>query len=147
MFDFKYKEDVENCYRKLKITSVPMKDRRVINIKKTDSLIDLSPCIGIFQEAIFFENYDIENDIKYSIMLILKRVHRPKWVAGTLVNENLAEELPVTMENITVNQHYSPQFYKARNPKNVYENKKIMQLLHVLPQKTQILQLTGDVMC
>lgn len=63
MFDFKYKEDVEACYALLKIT--PLTDeKQPIPIPNTDGLIDLSPCIGIFQEADFFSNYDIDRDIE-----------------------------------------------------------------------------------
>lgn len=88
MFDFKYKEDVENCYRKLKITPVLMKDKSVINVKKTDSLIDLSPCIGIFQEAVFFENYDIDLDIAYSMMLHSDRP-MPKYDSNAPVEDKI----------------------------------------------------------
>lgn len=54
MFDFKYKEDVEKCFSQLKIDKLKPKDGSPINIKSTDDLIDLSPCIGIYQEAVFF---------------------------------------------------------------------------------------------
>lgn len=66
MFSFKYKEDVEDCYRKLSITQIPMADNRTIQIKGTDEMIDLSPCIGIFQEAVFFDGYDIDREISYA---------------------------------------------------------------------------------
>lgn len=63
MFDFKYKEDVEACYNLLKITPLTA-EKQPIPIPNTDGLIDLSPCIGIFQEADFFSNYDIDRDIE-----------------------------------------------------------------------------------
>ena len=44
-------------------------DPSPIDIKSTDGLIDLSPCIGIYQEAVFFENYDIDADIQLRIAL------------------------------------------------------------------------------
>ena len=55
MFDFKYKEDVEKCFSLLKIQKLKPKDNSLINIKSTDGLIDLSPCIGIYQEAVFLK--------------------------------------------------------------------------------------------
>lgn len=64
MFDFKYKEDVERAYSHLQIIKKECKDLSEINIKNTDGLIDLSPCIGIFQEALYFENYDIDKNIE-----------------------------------------------------------------------------------
>lgn len=66
MFDFKYKENIEECYKKLIINQIPMADNREINIKSADEMIDLSPCIGIFQEAVFFDGYDIDREISYS---------------------------------------------------------------------------------
>ncbi len=66
MFDFKYKEDIEECYRQLSISKVEQADKSDINIKNHDELIDLSPCIGVYQEAIFFNKYDIDKEIAYA---------------------------------------------------------------------------------
>lgn len=63
MFDFKYKESVEKCYALLDIKKVPLDDTQIIEVKTHDYLIDLSPCIGIYQEASFFEKYDIDSAI------------------------------------------------------------------------------------
>lgn len=64
MFDFKYSEDIEECFRQLKINSLtPTSHSFPINVKGNDERIDLSPCIGIYQEAVFFKNYNIEKDI------------------------------------------------------------------------------------
>ncbi len=49
MFDFKYKEDVEECFSQLKIRKLPQTDNSFIYVKSADDLIDLSPCIGIYQ--------------------------------------------------------------------------------------------------
>lgn len=69
MFDFKYKEDVESCFSLLKINPLPSEDTSSIDIKSTDGLIDLSPCIGIYQEAAFFKHYEIETAIQLKILL------------------------------------------------------------------------------
>ena len=69
MFDFKYKEDVEDCYRMLSIKEIPLDDRSVIDVNDTDGMIDLSPCIGIYQEAAFFDNYEIGDAIDFFFML------------------------------------------------------------------------------
>ena len=62
MFDFKYVEDVEHCYQMLNIEKVrDIED--TIDIPSHDGYIDLSPCIGIYQEANFFKNYDIDRQI------------------------------------------------------------------------------------
>lgn len=65
MFDFKYKEDVEACFALLKTKTIPVEDTSVINVSNKDGLIDLSPCIGIYQEASFFNGYDIEESIRF----------------------------------------------------------------------------------
>lgn len=66
MFDFKYREDVENCYALLECSEIEVDDKSVIDITPTDGLIDLSPCIGIYQEAVFFnqDQYDIDKEIE-----------------------------------------------------------------------------------
>ena len=69
MFDFKYKEDVEDCFSKLKVRKMASEYDSTIAVKSTDDLIDLSPCIGIYQEAVFFANYQIEAAIKLKILL------------------------------------------------------------------------------
>lgn len=63
MFSFRYKEDVEDCYSLIKVKKLrPAGD--VIDIPDHDGLIDLSPCIGIYQEAMFFKGYDIDKEIE-----------------------------------------------------------------------------------
>lgn len=63
MFEFKYSEDIEAAFSKLTIKEIFCAER-VINIPTKDGLIDISPCIGIFQEAAYFTNYDIDEEIK-----------------------------------------------------------------------------------
>lgn len=69
MFDFKYKEDIEKCFSLLKIEQLDYNDYNEIYIKNNDELIDLSPCIGIYQMAEFFNSYDIDKDIELEKML------------------------------------------------------------------------------
>lgn len=65
MFDFKYKEDIEKCFNLLSIEQVNKANKlSEINIKNADGLIDLSPCIGIYQEAVYFKNYEINDEIE-----------------------------------------------------------------------------------
>ncbi len=63
MFDFKYIEDVEACYSLLNIAAVEREEKGEIGIKNRDMLIDLSPCIGIYQEAAYFDRYQIDKEI------------------------------------------------------------------------------------
>lgn len=63
MFDFKYAEDVEQAYKALKLTQIAPPGK-VIEISTTDELIDLSPCVGMYQEAAYFTGYSIDAAIK-----------------------------------------------------------------------------------
>lgn len=68
MFDFKHIEDVEAAYKMLDV-KVLDKPGDVINIPTSDALIDLSPCVGHYQEAMYFENYSIDSDIEKALSL------------------------------------------------------------------------------
>ncbi len=67
MFDFKYIENIEECYSLLNIKPLESDDFSIIDIKNSDELIDLSPCIGIYQEAVFFNGYNIDHSIEFYI--------------------------------------------------------------------------------
>jgi len=59
MFDFKFAEDIETAYKTLTVKRI-QRNETPIEIPISDGLIDLSPCIGIYQEAAYFEGYDID---------------------------------------------------------------------------------------
>lgn len=66
MFEFKYKEDIDKCFNLIERTPVILsEDSSTLQIKNRDALIDLSPCIGIYQEAVFFRGYDIDSEIDF----------------------------------------------------------------------------------
>lgn len=72
MFDFKYKEDIEECYSLLQVRSLTKPENlSEIDISNKDDLIDLSPCIGIYQEAVFFSGYEIDKSIEFLLISIL----------------------------------------------------------------------------
>lgn len=66
MFDFKHVEDVEAAYRTLKVEVLDKADE-TIDIPTSDALIDLSPCVGVYQEAMYFANYNIDDDIEKAL--------------------------------------------------------------------------------
>lgn len=87
MFDFKFKEDIEKCYNLLQIKPCKANSNSsVIEINHHDELIDLSPCIGIYQEAVFFSNYNIDKNIGLWLSLNLDKTY--------LVDANV-HELPL----------------------------------------------------
>jgi len=63
MFDYKFVEDVEAAYNELEVQEISPAGE-VIDIPTQDAMIDLSPCIGIYQEAGYFNGYDIDKDIE-----------------------------------------------------------------------------------
>lgn len=59
MFAYKRIEDLVDCKQQLTIKQLqPAND--IIQIKSHDGYIDLSPAIGIYQQAAYFKNYDID---------------------------------------------------------------------------------------
>lgn len=66
MFDFKLVEHVEATYKLLNV-EVLDEPGEPINIPTADALIDLSPCVGHYQEAMYFENYSIDSDIEKAL--------------------------------------------------------------------------------
>lgn len=74
MFDFKLKEDVDECFsliRTKKITEAA--ENSEIHISNRDGMIDLSPCIGIYQEAAFFGTYNIDTAIDNLLKIRFKK--------------------------------------------------------------------------
>ena len=69
MFDFKYVESVEACYRLLDVQTLNVENTEQINIRTKDALIDLSPCIGIYQEGVYFSEYNIDEDLDLYFLL------------------------------------------------------------------------------
>lgn len=66
MFDYKFIEDIEAAYRCLDIREV-QKPTDIITVPLSDELIDLSPCIGHYQEAMYFKRYNIDDDLEYHL--------------------------------------------------------------------------------
>lgn len=65
MFDFKYKEDIEECFDLIETKKIETEDHEIIYIDNYDGFIDLSPCIGIYQEASYFTDYNIDKQIDF----------------------------------------------------------------------------------
>lgn len=76
MFDFKFRENIESSFRQLQITPLPTEDHEEIEVKRTDGMIDLSPCVGIYQEAMFFESYEIDKTIELYFSLHKNKAHQ-----------------------------------------------------------------------
>ena len=86
MFSFKYKEDIEECFNLLNCIQIN-RPSNPINISIHDGTIDLSPCVGIYQEASFFDKYDIDSEISFS-----KSMHRDRFLRYDNLNKATLEE-------------------------------------------------------
>lgn len=73
MFEFKFKEDIEQCFSTIKTKKIDVNDNSIIQIKNNDGFIDLSPCIGIFQEATYFDGYSIDESIEFYMSIYKDR--------------------------------------------------------------------------
>lgn len=78
MFDFKFKEDIEQCFACLEVEKIIQEDNSPILINNKDGLIDLSPCIGIYQEASYFKKYNIDAEIIMNLLLSNKKLFTEK---------------------------------------------------------------------
>ena len=67
MFDYTFSEDIEACKKLLKIEKLDFSDKSVISINPRDCLIDLSPCIGMYQEIEYFNHNTVENYCGYKL--------------------------------------------------------------------------------
>ncbi|NCC55655.1 MAG: hypothetical protein EOM11_09290, partial [Erysipelotrichia bacterium] len=63
MFDFVFDTDLEKTFEQLEITEIPQIDHSEIKSISTDYNILLSPAIGIFQEAMFFKDWDYQEKL------------------------------------------------------------------------------------
>lgn len=113
MFDYKYVEDVEQAFQALKITKMEP-EGITIDIPVNDALIDLTPCIEPYIKALYFERYDIDEELEYYLSQYDRSHMRRSYEKFDLGRKllylaavetkqqrymNQVKELPVTEEN------------------------------------------------
>ena len=101
MFEFKFKEAVEECFETIKIKKIEVEDNSSIQIKNKDGLIDLSPCIGIFQEVTYFDGYSIDEKIEF----YMKIYNDKAFLYTDEIKKSSLEEKILFMTSIETNQH------------------------------------------
>lgn len=62
-FEHRYTEDVTTALGCLDATRISGGEDEVIDFDRTDGLIDLSPAVGNYQEALFFDDYDAHAEL------------------------------------------------------------------------------------
>ncbi|MBO4847050.1 MAG: AAA family ATPase [Lachnospiraceae bacterium] len=109
MFDFKFKEQVENAYALLKVNRIMQEDNSVIDIDTCDGLIDLSPCVGTYQEANYFNKYEIDESIKQTLVACEKEfLYKSYDINWPLEKKILFQTSVETNQNRYVNQVDTP---------------------------------------
>ena len=89
LFDFTKQEYIDECYSCLNIESLNTeKERTVIEVDRRDDLIDLSPCVGIYQEAMYFMDYDIDKTIAL-IAILFRHIEKPDINANATLYEKI----------------------------------------------------------
>ena len=121
MFQFKYKEDVEECFSLLKVRSIKLSnDNSVIDIKNNDCLIDLSPCIGIYQETLFFGERSLTKQIDNYFINNPKE----KYKLDTISTESVDEKILFLTSLVTNQNRYRTQvlspFVSEEESKKIY---------------------------
>ncbi len=123
MFDFKYKEDIEACYSLLDVECIHEPDT-VIDVPSVDGLIDLSPCIGVYQEVRYFNEYNIDAQL---LDLYQSYPNRPRFLPS---EETIAKQIkhgdrkyPPTIEEkilgMVAFETMQSRYYYQVNPKFV----------------------------
>lgn len=115
MFDYKFKEDIEECFNLLNVELVRSKSEE-IEVETHDGLIDLAPCIGIYQEAMFFSDYDIDKQIE-----LLQSIHGDRTI---YVNDAWSIEKKILA--ITAFETNQKRYIKQVDPAFITEEQRML---------------------
>ncbi len=141
MFDFKYKEDIDEAYKCLNIKriDIPLEKTGELAIRDKDELIDLLPCIGIYQKAVYFEKYKIDDQIK--IFLNANPDYKHLY-DGDVKKTGLDEKILFLVSLMTRHNRYRTQ---VRLPLVSYEERqKLTERLSVVPKDANV-QLDAEI--
>ena len=105
MFDFKFVEEIARAYSMLDLTQI---DTTLceIDVEDSDGMIDLSPCIGEYQEAVYFQKYDIDDELTYAFNQ--RNIHVPDLSKFTMEQKLLRIVSLNTKQNRYCNQVRMP---------------------------------------
>ena len=122
MFDFKYKESVDACMKWLECNPIPVNDSSIIPIIDADYNIDLMPCVGIFQEILYFKQFNYEravnqyrntSDSQWSIVDEILKLPEPKDITGKTLYITAAMTLHMRYVNQVVEEFITDDGIKA----------------------------------
>lgn len=102
MFDFKFVEEIAKAHKMLDMTKIAT-DGIEIDIDDRDGLIDLSPCISEYQEAVFFNKYNIDSELRYAFAQ--REMEMPDDMTGIPVEQKMLQLVALnTKQNRYCNQ-------------------------------------------
>ena len=88
MFDFKYIEDVEEAWSCLECKTIQSAGAEIA-VPTTDGLIDLSPCLGLYQELAYFKDSRIDRYIDTWFSLHKNCDHLRKDMTGWRLDQKI----------------------------------------------------------
>lgn len=96
-FDFKYAENIRDAYDLLEVERLDDGNAPEIQIDRSEALIDLSPVVGNYQEAVYFDHYDASRELllsghEFSEML-LDDLSGDPWKDSLVVTAGATEQL------------------------------------------------------
>ena len=100
MFNYTFSEDIKACEDILNIRNLNFTDKSVISITPRDCLIDLSPCIGMYQEIEYFRNNTADSYCGHDLQ---------KNIQSKIANKDLQEYLLYYMAYTTGQWRYVNQ--------------------------------------
>ena len=116
LFEFKYREDIEEAYSHLKVkidrdiigydadeNPIDNPDKDII-MKLSDGLIDLSPCISVYQMASYFDNFNIDSALAVEYH---RRYHEQ--IPDVLLDTSMEEKVLMVVAYLTNQTRYKHQ--------------------------------------
>lgn len=67
MFDFRFIEDIEDAYKALKVTEIEPAGK-IIDTPVNDCLIDITPCLDIYQKVAYFKGCNIDRYVDAALL-------------------------------------------------------------------------------
>ena len=83
MFDFKKQEHLDKCFNLLQTQKIEQPSDKIIPTRNYDGFIDLTPCMGIYQEVSYFKKFDVKKEWE-----ITRRTKVKDKISRELINEN-----------------------------------------------------------
>lgn len=145
MFDFKYKEDIERAYSLLHIEqkSVEDADNVDIHMRDHDELIDLTPCIELYQKASYFKNFDIDREIAQFFEVNSDKMDEKEKAVRAVRNMTVDEKILFLVSLRTKHNRYRTQV--SLPLVDNYDRERLFDRLGVLLDRNEDVQIESSI--